>query len=105
MRFAQRRLLEALARFNDAARQRDLAAVSAQRVCADGEDEVRGTVGTGKEQQEAGGGPNASRRDPRRPVARRHRCESPLRSETGQRTRQRRLESGPCTSSNCTLPR
>ena len=40
VRFAQRRLFERLARFDDAAGQRDLPAVPLERVGADGQDEM-----------------------------------------------------------------
>ena len=54
VRLAQRRLLERLARFDDAARQRHLAAVPAERVGADGQHDVR-VVLAREEEQQAGG--------------------------------------------------
>ena len=53
VRLAQRRLFERLTRFDDAAGQRDLAAVPLERAGAHGQNEMRAVLG-GKEQQEPG---------------------------------------------------
>ena len=60
VRFAQRRLLEGFARLDDAARQRHLAAVPAERLRAHRQHDVR-AIADRKTQQQARRLPNARR--------------------------------------------
>jgi hypothetical protein len=53
--FTQRGVCECLARFDDAAGQRDLPAVAAKRIGADSQHEMRAIVGIRKYQYEARG--------------------------------------------------
>ena len=89
--FAKSGVLEAFSRLDDAARQRNLAAVSAKRVGANGENHVG--VSVSREQQEkACRVPKVCRLEPSRPLARRlwrHEC---VGGRAWQRLSQRRFE-------------
>ena len=87
MRFAQGGALERFARFGDAARQRDLAAMTSQRVGPDRQHDVG--VGFDREQQQQSGRMTDVRRiEFRRPVASRVRRHQRVRLRPGQRLRQ-----------------
>ena len=89
--FAERRLFERLARFDDAAGQRDLAAVPLERAGAYGQDEMRAVLER-EEQQEAGRMANPRPVEVGRPLTRRPRHHAMLCRLAGKRPGQRPFE-------------
>ena len=86
VRLAQRRLLERFAGIDDAARQRHLAAVPAERIGANGQDDVRAVV-VRKQEQQSGGVTDARGIETGRPISSRDRREALVRARrrAGQR--------------------
>ena len=89
--FAQCRLVEGLARIDDAARQGHLAAMASECSGPHGQHDMC-ALGNGKHEQQAGRIPNARRMKSLRPLAPRLRRQEVVSGAPGQGRRQRALE-------------